>query len=129
MCLVSKNYKTRKEQRLAANTPLIAKEDIVVYKVLQNDLTSPHRVFQYERNTHYYQEGKKFGMSKDHVDYADNWYFTIDQGLHAYTSELVADRNRSILYDRIYEMVVPKGSQYYISRCGKEIVSDNLIFY
>lgn len=139
MCLTTKKIQLPKHIRRLKRKSTIyminklrqkAKTDIVVYKWLVerrnwsykegkivSTYLSPHRSYEYHRGTHYYQTGtgaftfRPYGNSLE-----------VNAGLHAYTKR---PRNPDRSY---FKMIVPKGSTYFISWDGKEIVSDNLIF-
>ena len=51
--------------------------------------------------------------------------YTIEEGLHAYTTlhEAMYSHNE---YNIICEVSIPKGAKYYISKDGKEIVSNRM---
>lgn len=119
-------------EKLAKEYKLIAKKDIVVYKVVRSAyipekqktiLFSLHKGFKYEEGFHYYQKGKKFGFYK-------GWNgFQVHQGLHSFVH-----KPRFIGYGQvILKCIIPKGSTYYSNNCSwlskneKEYVSDNLI--
>lgn len=116
MCLYSKT-----------NIPMIAKKDIKVYKILykiNKKFLTPYKFFRMEEGYHYIQTGKKFKVFL-------NWgmyLYRIEKGLHAYTTLKEARRNL-FEYSVIVEMIVPKGSEYFIDKINKEICSDNLIWY
>lgn len=127
MCLTIRGFKTRKEAR--EFKPLIAKEDIKVYKNLRHNGYSPYQTFKYEKGFHYSVEkfGKTVDWSYDHPSYPSvkNWYLQIDKGLHSYTSLAKAKESFDC---KTVVMYVPKGAKYYIND-NREIVSNNLIWY
>lgn len=134
MCLTL-NYNNLSAAYKARKNPLVAKQDIVVFKMLKKvgdgrktKYQSPYRTFEYNRGTHYYEEkGNEFGKKV----YASWGKVTMDinQGLHAYTTlekaDMEAYRSSNLV---IFKMIIPKGSLYYINVNSREIVADNLIF-
>ena len=105
--------------------PHIAEEDIVVYKILDENLRSPYQDFQYELNKEYINEDEK-GVS----DYSP---FAIDSGyFHAFrTRELARDKIRSIyIWKRVglklFKAVILKGSNYYIDMHNEQICGDRI---
>ncbi len=118
MCLYSKT-----------NIPKIAKKDIKVYKILHSykgKFLTPYRGYRMEEGYHYMQTGKKFGIKRNRY-----YGFFIGMGLHAFTTLKEAQMKYSYLFEYaiIVEMIVPKGSEYFINPTDKEICSDNLIWY
>lgn len=125
MCLTSKNYS--KKERNIAMKPLVAKKDFKVYKILQNGLKAPWRDFHYEPGIHYYQDKK---LKPIKVDSVFGYYFKIEEGLHCFKDKESARQYRDQYLnstDEIFEMIIPKGSQYFIGKIG-DIATDNLIF-
>lgn len=90
--------------------PLIAKEDILVYKNLaksRSGLLSPIWMYPYVLNR----------VMKSKLMMVQG---NIEQGLHCYK------RPRAMIFlSEIYEAIIPKGSKYYEN--DKEIASDTLI--
>lgn len=136
MCLTLR-FKTRQELRDYKNNPLIAKKDIIVYKLLyynhkEGTLTSPFRAHEYNKGEWLYQiDIKKFSFRCHKPwDYESYWLLDINKGLHSYSDlkRAKAMINEVVYANRIYPMIIPKGSQYYINKDKNEIVSDNLIF-
>lgn len=132
--------------------PLIAEEDIVCYKILRHIsdtcYVSPYQEMKYEINGLNYPEEKHnidnikiiddfIVIAKNHPSY--NYITTvyqIEQGfLHSYTSQGIEPLNLKMKYDHLYmriksfylfECYIPKGTEYFISHCGKEICSREL---
>lgn len=114
--------------------PLIAEEDITVYKLLRNNgdgrLLSMYRYMHYQIGEEYTSELKYFTNEypvEDAIAY-------VEEGLHSYSStaiELVqffaqnSDYNGDII---VVECVVPKGAKYYVGTFGgyDSIASDRL---
>lgn len=126
MCLLSNSKK-----------PLIAKEDIICYKVLQrlgdNTYVSPFRNVKYNINDFNYPL-EKYNQN-DYV-YNDCIWYKIEQGfLHCFVSQNI-DPNDYVsssifMYAKIFplyifECYIPKGAKYFISRCKKEICTNKL---
>ena len=105
--------------------PHIAEEDIVVYKILDEDLRSPYQDFQYELNKEYINEDEK-GVS----DYSP---FAIGSGyFHAFMDEENAKGciKSAIIWKKVklklFKAIIPKGSQYYISVYKEQICGDRI---
>ena len=105
--------------------PYTAEEDIVVYKILDENLRSPYQDFQYELNKEYIQEEKKEIIN----------YFPIAIGFgyfHAFrTRELAIDKIKSIyIWKRVglklFKAVILKGSNYYIDMHNEQICGDRI---
>lgn len=125
MCLTSKRYNTEKERNIAMK-PLIAKKDFKVYKILQEfTLRSPYKNFKYEKGFHYYEDKKLVPRIGINMGY----YFVVNEGLHCFKDKIKAINymNGWLFNCKIYEMIIPKGSKYFIGYDG-DIATDNLIF-
>lgn len=125
MCLtVKEGFKTRKEAR--EYKPLIAKEDIKVYKVVNLENKSPYFSFYYEKGYHYASN-----FSKNIVNYS-RWHIKINKGLHSFIKYKKAkERKNNFLSSddfKIIIMYIPKGSEYYLGT-GGDVVSNNLVWY
>lgn len=131
MCLVIRNntlFRRDTPKRFKSNEdaksfePTIAKKDIKVYKLLvKYECTSPHRNERYWRG-----DTKRVTLGKVVVLFKKSEYrVMVEEGMHAYTTRKSADCDyaRSSCY--VHEMVVPKGSKYYLGIHG-DIVSDTL---
>lgn len=119
MCLYSKT-----------NIPKIAKKDIKVYKILgkiDKKFLTPYRSYRMNEGYHYIQTGKKFGVFLSSGMYP----YRIEKGLHAYTTlnAAIDQKYHGLISQIIVEMIIPKGSEYFIDKIGKQICSDNLIWY
>ncbi len=128
MCLnVKEIFRTRREAREFARNPLIAKKDITVYKVICPSGQAPYRSFIYEKGYHYYNEGKR-ALGTSIVNFRPNqWEIRVNQGLHSFIDKRCAKR-MAICGRQIVQMVIPKGSKYFLGEKG-HAVSDNLIWY
>ncbi len=127
MCLIRKN----------TDTPCVATEDIVCYKVAQLRLvckvedngevtrigtfTGPWWTFDYSINKEYIEPKMEQGIIHD-----GDWMY-VSKGFHTYTYLSSAER---IAYehgfDFILECVIPKGSKFYYSYEGMERCSDRI---
>lgn len=119
--------------------PKTAKEDFIVYKALNKNLTSPYSSFQYERGKEYATEIKE---SEDWTCYdpIDNYWLDNSFGTDWNVSPLTYNLkslgrgfHSALKQDRIdeegcclFECVVPAGSKYYINGTGL-CVSDKII--
>ena len=139
MCLISKT-----------NTPLIAEEDIVVYKILMHKNGKDYAPIVSEDGglPHYiYRKGVNKARLNEDVGYAWNNLYRIGKGfLHAYTTEDIAEKNcdkwnawigRSYLctkakYHFVVKMIIPKGVEYFISNdynheiCAKQLIWEEI---
>lgn len=123
MCLKIK-IANRKEGIKLAKNPNVATRNMVVYKRLSANGKSPIRGFIYERGFHYYQTGnRKLTGSISLSCWGFN--FRVDSGLHTYTTERVAKKNK-YRAEKIVRMIIPKGALYY--KNNRHIVSSELIF-
>jgi DNA polymerase II large subunit len=106
--------------------PFVAKEDIMVYKLV-ND---PNNDSYYEAP---YQCGYIYDSPILEADLViDPYWPEVDNGIHAFTN---LDRAKVLKYEtavipnpRIIECVIPKGSQYFYGR-KEDIVTNCLIFW
>jgi hypothetical protein len=121
-------FRLRIKDKKILEKPLVAKEDIIVYKVLQthifngNKYFSPYRKYPYKRGEHYYQDTKRKKQPFRIFYDGHNHRMHIYVGLHAFLSEKKAKKFGYF----VFKMIVPKGAKYYKNRT--EIVSTDLIF-
>lgn len=131
MCLtVNERFKSKEAAIAAASNPLIAKEDIIVYKALgafRNDektrARSPHRFFEFEKGYHYYQDDDTFGFRYNFDAWEAEWKIVIHEGLHACLKKSRAENHSK----NVVRMTVPKGTKYFLNKLG-DIVSTQLIW-
>lgn len=125
MCLTILNIKTRKEAGELAKNPKVAKKDIIVYKVLRRDNTSPYKDFLYQKGREYYRYGKifKIKITKDY--WGELWRIKIEDGLHSYTSFKVAGGSKWG-NQKVVKMIIPKGALYFENTDKTKIVSSKL---
>jgi hypothetical protein len=114
--------RTRKDARELK--PLIAKKDIIVYKMLDlclvNDrwcFVSPYYGMEYKPNKTYRVERMQKTITNNTWYGLPSWSVNIGRGFHAYRKPLCRTLNR---------FIIPKGSKYFISADGSEIVSDRI---
>lgn len=118
----------------------VAQEDIVCYKILDKDMTSPYQGFQYKFNTKYKvnirqpRTKDKDGnmMFKLHKIFNDDLIIlSLSKGFHSYTSLQMAKRrlNRhvNVVNVVIVRCVIPKGSEFYQDSVDNEYVSNQII--
>ena len=105
--------------------PHTADEDIIVYKILDENLRSPYQDFQYELNKEYINEDKK--------EIIDDFYIAVGSGyFHAFrTLKLAIERIKYIcawkkIKFKIFKAIIPKDSQYYINLHNEEICGDRI---
>lgn len=126
MCLYTKRGKGTEDRRKKQEL-LIATQDILVYKRLNEDLHSkvlklPHRSTVFNPN------GMKASLGIT-TRYArgEGRYFEVNEGLHAYTSKKHAGRSSTNV--KVFKAVVPQGSQYMLSIDNSEIVATEMKLY
>lgn len=107
---------------------MIAKEDIVAYKLLDKvrvkgkvKYLSPHKDYEYKKGYHYYQKGKSpftytFGYT----------CFKVNEGLHVYRTLHDAYCCMNHGNNVVVKMIIPKGAKYFAN--GSERASSALIF-
>lgn len=126
MCLLIRNNKE-------SSTLWIATKNIIVYKYLTENLTSPYMDFKYVINKNYKtniikpQNGQSFHSYSEFKKY--DCFFEIQKGYHAFYNKKTALNRKfqSMCFSILYECTIPKGSYFYIDNIKKEIVSDQII--
>lgn len=133
MCLiVKKDIDCFENVEKLFKTPLIAKEDIVVYKVLNKVkrkgfslyAKSPYQGFMYLKGAKYTAE-----LRMDYDKNMQGYALYIEEGLHAWQS---INNGCKLLYNKenngfITEMIIPKGSKYFLGIHG-DIVTNEMIW-
>lgn len=116
MCLITKQEK-----------PLIAEEDIVVYKAFAQGNRSPYQGFDY---TPYI--GKLFTDTADEecvevTNFCDNFINLEVFGgfIHSYTNLAAIKSQKLKRYVR--KCIIPKGTKYFVSEFGNQIASKSII--
>lgn len=117
----------------------IAKEDIIVYKVLRLKSNfwpilsglSPFQDFKYIIGKTYTSKFVLGDYSRPFNIYdAPEYHLEIENGLHAYASSSNEFMNRTLSSSKphkVFEMIIPKGSKYFVGT-RHDIVSDTLIW-
>lgn len=107
--------------------PFTTKEDIVVYKILDENLRSPYQDFQYELNKEYINEDEK--------EITEHYRFPIAIGagyFHAFrTSEFAKNCLKNIYIWRkvklkLFKAIIPKDSNCYIDAYREQICGDRI---
>jgi len=126
--------------------PLIASKNIPCYKLLdicdcgidigvwenkikKGDIISPYQNTLYFKRKKWYRKTKdKVLMLVDSLHLSNKYIvYTIDRGLHSYSTEEVARSNK---YDhKVYKAIIPIGTTYYYNPLSKEYVSEALEVY
>lgn len=136
MCLALGTFKSVKAAH--SKKPQIAKEDIVVYKVLRKSKTtvrfgynafrttvqyvSPHRGVPYIQNTLFRVQRFSKTTVKHRISFENNTFRCfIHEGIHAYTPKKHFPEYHTTKV--CIKMIIPKGTKYYVSEDGTEIVS------
>lgn len=119
MCLaVVKKFKTKKEAVEFSKKPLIAKRNIVVYKLLKGTtkgFKSPFKKVAYETGVNYKVNKFSFGLVK--FQKYGCWVLVVNQGIHTFaTSECAKRFKREKELDFmgiVGKCVIPKGTKYF----------------
>lgn len=131
MCLIfDKRFSTRQEARDAIHTPLIAKKDIPVYKVVY-EITNSRWVGPYYSRFKY-----KEGINKSVFSFKTykaflvfdvvGWKVEVNRGLHSFIRKASAVSFSSWRTNAVIKrMIIPKGAKYF--KNSEEYVSDTLI--
>jgi hypothetical protein len=118
--------------------PLIAEEDIEVYKILRDDLSSPSQEFKYEQNKLYSTEDEEKFIDYIDIDISDELsnkkvtYLKISKGFfHSYMLKKYSV-NMMVYFSyfdntnrRLFKAIIPKGAKYYIGDvdiCSNKII-------
>jgi hypothetical protein len=139
MCLtVNESFKSSYAARKYSKKPLVAEQDILVYKILRKITNkTPHQLYTFKQGYVHYRFGPqkfKFNFGKKHVYYPKpnpglraemKYIIEVRDGLHAYQNKAEATirlwRSRTV----IHKMIIPKGSEYFIGDNG-DIVATKL---
>jgi hypothetical protein len=128
MCLTISGFATRELAREAKKKPKIATKDIVVYKrLMKYSNISPHYYMFWKKGYRYDEDSFGFSQIEKSYFYGD-WRFEISKGLHCYSSKKVAIANL-FLDEKLIEMIIPKGTEYFENEKNCEIVTKTLIWY
>lgn len=104
--------------------PFIAEKDIPVYKVLNKNLFAPYVFnFKYELDKLYKSEE----ATPIYKDKGKSLYYISKNAFHAYTSYGTAKQFCMKQYQNIYNVIIPKGSIYWIGYSFCDICSDRII--
>lgn len=129
MCLYSKT-----------NTPLIAEEDIVVYKVLMHRNGKDYAPVVSDTanlQSYIYKKGANKARLKEDISLTlDGRTYAIGQGfLHAYTTNEEAEKSKTrwnccflTVSNFVVKMIVPKGTEYFVGIDEKDICAKQLIW-
>lgn len=124
MCLIAKDRMKDGEDIDAYKERItkIARKDIIVYKMFENNWKSPFNGFKYKPGFHYYQDDNDLGF--DWFDKYDK-RISVEAGLHAYTT--LKGAHQYIWGKRmVIQVIIPKGAKY-VRGTDNEIVSTDLI--
>lgn len=120
----------------------VAKQDVTCYKLLDGNLVSPYRAFQYKYNKLYKAKIGRLERviytnavnSKSEIildDLRDNNHniFSINKGLHSYSSLAAASWGAAVIRYGccVFKTIIPKGSEFYYDNINKEYISNQLI--
>ncbi len=140
MCLqISKVFSSKKKCLDYFKNPTIAKQEILVYKLLEfpdysksgalKSAISPYQCFRYERGFQYTES--EFSELITHENNKHHLY--VYQGLHAYADKNAAIKMQGTLLRLdnhliLVEMRIPRGAKYFLGT-NDEIVTNKLIWY
>lgn len=117
MCLTTARFKSAYRLNKALQKPQVAETDLLVYKRLKRGSYSPYQGTKYAKGLHTANmKATRVGMAIE-----------VNAGLHAYV-DLKYATGRCNSSDKVVSMVIPRGSKYYISGNGQEIVANNLLW-
>lgn len=113
--------------------PMTAKENLVVYKVLDMKRTTPFMRFPVKFIFGKARLKAKFGISFAYNPFSEKTFRTVYQGIHAYlTLQRCEDliRINAHISDNytIHKAIIPKGTNYFIGT-KNEIVADKMIIF
>ena len=121
-----------------SNIPLIAEEDIVVYKVLMHRNGKDYAPVVTDTATlqsYIYKKGANKARLKEDINLTWNGRtYAIGKGfLHAYTTNEEAEKSRTrwnccglTISHFVVKMIIPKGTKYFVSTEGTEICTKQL---
>jgi hypothetical protein len=102
-------------------SPLVTDKDIFVYKKLKADNSSPIATFHWEKDKLY---ESPLGYSKS----AYTPYATVDRGFHSFKKRRELRHYGICGPSKIVIMMIPKGSQYYLSNEDSQITSNQMVY-
>lgn len=127
MCLYIKKSKHIFDYNTDEYIPLIAKEDMIVYKILdghpdeENSVISPFRGFRYILNTPY-NTNIKHGYDFSIITEGFHSFLTIKDVMNYFDDPFNGFFNNKFV---VYKCIIPKGSEYFLGKYG-DIASDNI---
>lgn len=102
--------------------PLVAKQDITVYKMIFTNNESLYTFFKYKPNTLYrLRKSLKIEYSQP---LKQNVKKTVEEGFHAFTKEN-GFTGLNLPYKKLVKFTIPKGAKYYLGMNG-DIVSTSI---
>lgn len=113
----------------------VAKEDIITYKLLNEDLSSIHHDYSYKIG----EKQKEIRLKENGTNIlnGNNTLRLIYEGYHSYSTYEKANRisflsNRAFVFSLLpilllVKCIIPKGSEYYSNYEAKEKISSNII--
>lgn len=127
MCLVgNKNWRQTILPFLFKVKPSIATEDITVYKILERYSLTSEKWYSPYRGVRYIL-GKSYRSDLEIYQRSSKLTFTVEEGLHAYTSlEKAMSMSSYRSHLEVFKAIIPKGSEYLIGE-HNEIVSNHLV--
>ena len=134
MCLsVNLDYHKVKNNKPIA---LVAKQSILVYKVLEIEDKHYHTPYEYmainfdDEYGMFFYKTTRFGILCDERLI----YYSVSTGIHSYIGFDEADNTNDYLKNigcssSIHYAIIPKGSKFYVGRRCEDIVSSNLVVF
>lgn len=137
MCLCIQKFFHPYDEKDGVRKPIVAKENILVFKVITDLTTTYHTPYQffvihfkngvYKYKTTRMQAGKlQAGEFDTQGVYIPN---CVTKGIHSWIDEKRAERSaENYSNDRVFYCVIPKGAKFYIGD-NFDVVSNKLIVY
>lgn len=132
MCLCIQNFFHPYDDKSGVRKPIVAKENILVFKVITALTTTYHTPYQifvihFKNGVYNYKTTRmQIGEFDTQGGYLPN---CVTKGIHAWIDEKHAERCAGqYSNDRVFYCVIPKGAKFYIGD-NFDVVSNKLIVY
>jgi len=104
-----------------------AEEDIVCYKFMDYDERTGYHYAPYMSTKYNYGMIYADPTLKDEFEMEVEGY-SINEGIHSYTNRERCQSEKSSSYQTIIEVVIPKGTKYYLNPYNQQYVSTKVFF-